>query len=327
MSVPSGASLTMQLGPDDVGRRVMIRHLLETEGSRATDVIGLLMAWEDGVLLISRSDGATVEVAQSTLLASKLVPPPPPKSPAAADLTDLELDAVMLLGWRGREAQWRDGWLLRAGQGFTGRANSAIAIGEPGPTLDELERWYLARGLPPRMQVSLPVRAEVDVRLAERGWGAYDPTLVMTAALDEFAGGDLGGVRIDDMVDDAWLSCYHYRGGQLPPIGRTLLQAADRPGFASIRAPDGQVQAIARGAIDRGWVGLAAIEVSEGSRRQGLGSAVTAALCTWAASNGAHSAYLQVAETNTGAVAMYERLGFTVHHRYHYRILAENRGG
>jgi ribosomal protein S18 acetylase RimI-like enzyme len=41
----------------------------------------------------------------------------------------------------------------------------------------------------------------------------------------------------------------------------------------------------------------------------------------WARRHGATDGYLQVADGNAGAIDMYQRLGFTEHHRYHYRRL------
>jgi N-acetylglutamate synthase len=62
------------------------------------------------------------------------------------------------------------------------------------------------------------------------------------------------------------------------------------------------------------------VTVDEGSRRRGMGTAVMAALGSWARERGGHSCLLQVASSNDGALALYERLGFTEHHRYHYRL-------
>jgi N-acetylglutamate synthase len=45
-----------------------------------------------------------------------------------------------------------------------------------------------------------------------------------------------------------------------------------------------------------------------------------AALGAWAAERAGHSCTLQVVATNAPALALYDRLGFTEHHRYHYRL-------
>jgi GNAT superfamily N-acetyltransferase len=71
------------------------------------------------------------------------------------------------------------------------------------------------------------------------------------------------------------------------------------------------------------WLCVTAVTVDERYRRRGLATAVMAALGEWARDRGAHSCLLQVVESNAPALALYARLGFTEHHRYHYRLGAE----
>jgi len=63
------------------------------------------------------------------------------------------LEVIAAKGWRAPEEERLGGWLLRAAQGFTGRANSALAAGDPGMPLPEavirVRRWY-ASGICPR---------------------------------------------------------------------------------------------------------------------------------------------------------------------------------
>jgi ribosomal protein S18 acetylase RimI-like enzyme len=89
--------------------------------------------------------------------------------------------------------------------------------------------------------------------------------------------------------------------------------------FASVRE-DGQAIAIGRVAADAGWAGITAIETDPEHRRRGLARAVTVALATLAVSRGATGLYLQVEDGNAAARTLYEGMGFTDHHRYHYRI-------
>jgi GNAT superfamily N-acetyltransferase len=76
-------------------------------------------------------------------------------------MTDLERAAAA--HWRGTEEQWLGNWLLRAADGFTGRANSALPLGDPGLPLDDalaaVTRWYRERGLPPMIAVPAPLEA------------------------------------------------------------------------------------------------------------------------------------------------------------------------
>ena len=122
--------------------------------------------------------------------------------------------------------------------------------------------------------------------------------------------------------DDAWLAGYRYRGTPLPPVAYDVLVNADGPVFASVRddPPPAPLAAVARGAVVDGWLCVTAVTVDERHRRRGLATAVMATLGAWARDRGAHSCLLQVAGDNSPALALYARLGFTEHHRYHYRL-------
>lgn len=248
-----------------------------------------------------------------------------------------ELEEVAALGWRGEEEDRLGGWLLRAAGGFTGRANSALAIGDPGrdlrPATEAVVRWYQERGLPAMIAVPYPAgqpgASALNRFLDARGWGVRSgPATVMTAPIGTVAPigtarcdvpVPVGRFRADAEPDGAWLALYHYRGQpRLPAVARKVLMSAPWQAFGSIRA-DGETLAIGRVAVAAGWAGLTAIETSPRYRRRGLATAVTSALAGLAAEQGAKHLYLQVEDTNTAARALYRRLGFTGHHGYHYR--------
>src|SRR6185437_11525528 len=50
--------------------------------------------------------------------------------------TIIDLERMAAAHWRGTEEEWLGDWLLRAAEGFTGRANSALPLGDPGLPLD-----------------------------------------------------------------------------------------------------------------------------------------------------------------------------------------------
>src|SRR5262245_17093433 len=233
----------VSITPADAGRRVSVRS--RTDDSMLTDVVGDLLEWTDGVLRIRRRDGSIAEVAEDRLVAGKTVPPAPTRrKPASAHaaIDQLELEEIASRGWLGLESRWLGRWLLRASEGFTGRGNSVLPLGDPGRPLDEalaeVAQWYGDRGLPGRFQMPLPVMYRLDEELAARDWRAYDLTHVMTgsvSALRELvlASGDLPPLEYSDSVTDEWMTLYHYRGRELPPIAREVLGAADHAVFAS----------------------------------------------------------------------------------------------
>jgi N-acetylglutamate synthase len=249
-------------------------------------------------------------------------------------IADLEWAAAR--SWRAPEEAALGHWLLRAADGFTGRANSALALGDPGLPLAaaaaEVCRWYRARGLPAMVAVTYPLgrprSSAVDRFLGdELGWPVRPgAATVMTAEPGGVAGrgkdaaaGPGPAVAVDAEPDEGWLALYRFRGRRPPPVSRRLLMSAPWQAFASVREA-GDTLAIGRVAVAGDWAGLTAVEVRPRHRRRGLATAVTAALAAAAAARGARGLYLQVEDDNGAARALYRRAGFADHHGYHYRV-------
>lgn len=332
--------LAADLSPADVGARVVVRRRLP-EGGFA-DVLGDLLAWSSpgtprGELRV-RTRRGEVLVPEPEVAGAKKVPPAPLRR--GARVAALERAAAM--GWRGLEEERLGDWLLRAGAGFTGRANSVLVTGDPGmPLPDAVEAavgWYRARGLPPRAALPLGAADETDALLAELGWTARDLTDVLTAPLAASPGTELPDgteLRVSSAPTPAWLARYHYRGGPLPDAAARVLAAGGTVAFLGLAeagaAPDAPLLAVARAAVSTDpagqgrerWVGVAAVDVAPEARRRGLGRAVVQQALRWGAEQGADSAYLQVLTTNEPAQALYRSMGFAPHHRYHYRWAPE----
>ena len=252
-------------------------------------------------------------------------------------IPDLEQRAA--LGWRAPEEERLGDWLLRAGGGFTGRANSALATGDPGEPADQaaaaVRGWYEARGLPAMICIPHPAgqpqAVPLDCFLAERGWcvrpGAATVMTAPAGPIAQLAAVADVPVDVDPQPDEAWLALYHYRGQPgLPPVARRVLTSAPWQAFASVRV-DGETIAIGRVAAAAGWAGLTAIEVAPAHRRRGLATVVTATLAGRAAARGAGHLYLQVEDGNDAARALYRRIGFAAHHDYHYRLAPPRQKG
>jgi N-acetylglutamate synthase len=225
--------------------------------------------------------------------------------------------------WRGLDEERHGDWLLRAGGGFSGRANSVLVVGDPPEPLPDavgtVARWYAARGLTPRAQLPGPAGA-ADAAFAAAGWTRAEDVLVLTAPLTPWPAPEVE-VLLSPAPDDVWLAGCRYRGAALPPEARAVLTAAGSPVFASVRpAPEpAPPAAVARGAVADGWLVISAVTVAEEFRRRGLARAVMAALAAAGREQGAHSCLLQVSDDNAPALALYGRMGFIEHHRYHYR--------
>jgi N-acetylglutamate synthase len=258
-------------------------------------------------------------------------------------LDDLERAAAE--HWQAADRAALGQWVLRAAGGFTGRANSALPIGDPGrpvgAAVDAVTDWYGSRGLPAMIVVPQPLRPvggrpaggrpaggaadSLDGLLAARGWTIRPrAALVMTAAIAPLAGRGAAmapgvTVTMTSEPDPGWLSMYHYGGQPLPGDALDLLLSAPWQAFATLAA-GGQAAAIGRVSVAAGWAGITAVEVAAGHRRQGLGAAVTAALARAAAERGVDGVFLQVEEDNAAARALYAQCGFRDAHTYHYRV-------
>jgi N-acetylglutamate synthase len=302
------------LGPQDVGHRVVVRRVVGVHGNRTqfSDALGDLVAYDADALTVATRRGP-VRIAHEAVTAAKRVPP------RTVDVATLE--RIASAAWPAPDVDPLGDWTLRAAGGFTGRANSALPLGDPGLPLDEaieaVRAWYRRRGLAARINVPLPLRADLDAALDARGWATSEPTLVQTAPLAVVLAAtadrpDLPPVRLATEPDDAWLAVVARRKGGLPDAARHVLSAAGPVRCASV---DGD-QAIARGAVVRDFLHLALVEVAGGARGRGLARHVTRALAQWGREEGAGTAFLQVEAGNQAALGLYGTLGFSTHHRY-----------
>ncbi|HET9171686.1 MAG TPA: GNAT family N-acetyltransferase [Actinospica sp.] len=252
----------------------------------------------------------------------------------SADSLDAEsLFTVAADFWGYLESEPLDGWELRAGAGFTNRANSVWPLGplrRPLPqALDEIRAWYAHRGLSP--QVLAEIGSEFDAALTEHGCGAgHDDALRQTAAiapaLEALNGRQHPNVPLStaDRPQDRWLRLY--RQGAVPPQAKEILGSGERYQYATIYDEySGEPLAIGRAALDREsgtWVGLAGIETAPEARRRGLARLILRTLLAWAADQGAEHAMLEVRRGNEAALALYRQLGFVTAQEYHYRSLS-----
>ncbi|MER7588494.1 GNAT family N-acetyltransferase [Micromonospora sp. NPDC127501] len=319
------------LRQQDVGHRIVVRRIVGIREGRPqfSDALGELVELSETHLTLATAQGPLrVPVAQ--VHRAKRVPPT--RRPTAAAVVALEraADEAWPAPTRGRLGDW----LLRSAEGWTGRANSALPIGDPDRPLaaavDAVERWYAERGQPALINTPLPLAAPVGAELDARGWGTRPPTLVQTAPLPLPASTPSSGqadgwggavVELATAPSDEWLAIAAGRKGGLPDAARHVLTAVDQVRFAHVYA-DGTLVAVGRGTVtgQGRWLGLSLIEVLPAARRQGLARRVIHELASWGVSGGATHAFLQVEQRNTAAVALYQRLGLVTHHTYLTRV-------
>lgn len=294
----------------EVGSRVSLRYRLPTDSHwPMSDVVGHIVesgADSGQVVRIRTRRGDVVDVLREDVLAVRVVPEMPVRT---GEIRNLEQAAA--LGWPGIEYQWLDGWLLRHGQGVTRRANSAVPLRFSSHS--ELARvigWYSERGLP--AVVSAPDRL---LRLPA-GIATDAENLVMANDVVESPATE---VSVAATPDDTWMTLYR----RDVPVKVLTAVIDGEVGFGKLSgAAVGRV-AVTDAPDGTRWAGISAVRVSEDARRQGLARRLCQGLLNWAHDRGATRAYVQVVTDNSAARALYESMGFAVHHRSRY-IRAED---
>lgn len=308
----------------DVGHRVVVRRIVGVSEERPlyTDALGELVELTETELTIATAKG-TLRVPLKDVHRAKRVPAA--RRPPAADVIALELAAND--AWPAPTQARLGSWLLRAAGNWTGRANSALAVGDPDRTLeaaiDAVVEWYAAHGQRALINVPMPLAAPVNAALDARGWAARPLTLVQTARVATLveavpARPDLPTVELADGPTEAWLGMVAQHKGDLPPAAGRILTGVPELVFAHVHDAAGELIAVARGAVtgpDR-WLGVSLVQTAPQARRQGLAAHVLRELGRWGQQRGATRAYLQVEERNANAVALYRKWGFTTHHTY-----------
>lgn len=272
-----------------------------TGGPALTDLLGVCVAWGEGVCVVQPETGSAVAIALGDIVSGKPVPPRPSVRHRVS-ARDAESHTAAL--WGSVERVALGSWELRfdastAVERVFERSNSALAMGDPGVPLGDALRtvgeFYAARGRQPIAQVE--VGSAVEDALLAAGWSPLPH----------------GGAEF-------LLASVAQARRALPAHGplQIELDASGPRAVARVRAGDDTLVASGRASLDGDWVGLHGLDVDVDHRRRGLATAVTAWLLEWAAEQGAMTAWLHVETDNASALAFWRAAGFAPHHSCRY---------
>ena len=308
------------LGPQVVGQRIVVRHLLLGEigpsgGPAMTDVLGVCEAWNPGESVVIRREDGEVRTIALTLLVSGKPVPPRPSIRQRVSIRDAEARTLGLFTDQESTA-WGE-WLLRTQPVLTGRlvkrANSCFAFGHPGREFDDapIESFYAARERPALVQVSENEPWEEAFRA--RGWlevpGSQTAFQLTSVALLRRA--------LPTSHHDATSPTEAAESG--PVRGTTESHADTDPASGGIEKTT-LTRSAARVslALERDWLAIYGLAVDPSHRRQGLARQLMAEAVAWGAERGATTAWLHVETDNTAAIALYQSMGFRTHHLTRY---------
>ncbi|MFX1535628.1 MAG: GNAT family N-acetyltransferase [Promethearchaeota archaeon] len=238
--------------------------------------------------------------------------------------------------WPAKTIVFLNGWVLRLSEGITKRANSVLPIRYIGENLLEdikvVERIYKEKNLAVVFQ--LPDYFEPDnlqETLLSLGYKIIDETLVMTSQIGEIPSIKVNKnytYSIENIESDSWfealasLSNYDPKGleGQKKIIGRIP--------FASkafcYAQQNNRIIGISLAIIERTYLGIYDLIVHPKYRRQGIAQSLIAKIVHWGKNSSVNHIYLQVQGDNSGAIALYSKIGLQESYRYRYLIRKTN---
>ena len=305
-----------------IGSRVSIRQRVGERDGRPlfSDAVGDLVVDATGLVVHTRR--GPVRIDPDAVVAARAVPPPVPRRAGLSAVVAVE--SLCADAWPAAVDELLGQWRLRAAGGFTGRANSALAIGDPGlPVPDALAAvvaFAQRTGTRPRVQV--PVGSPWDHAVERAGWvlnsdhAAGAEVAVLIGDLDPIVAAPTPlPVELPERPDQEWFR------EEYPPVARAVLDPGGTPpvGFGIVR--DGSaVLGRVRACLVDGHVHVAMLHTAEAVRGRGIATGMLSAAAGWGLARGARWMVLQVALQNAGARSLYGRLGMVEHHRYRYLV-------
>lgn len=225
-----------------------------------------------------------------------------------------------------------DGWLLRASGTDTRRANSATVMQLSTLPLEEkiayVEAWYRRHGQSAIFRLTEALAPpELDGLLAGHGYALEVETWVMTKDLTQgFPPGNyhlLNGAQLLERSETEGLEDLHRMKAasaelQAQDAQRQALWKGPQV-FLSLKTSHG-IASTGMARLDAGHLGIFSMRTARKARNKGYASILVAYLLAWGLEQGATSAFLQVDQTNLGAIAVYKKFGFSPVYAYWHRV-------
>ena len=301
-----------------IGKRVTIR--LREPGGGFRDIVGILQ--NERELINSKSK--LISFSPDEIAIWREIKPLPDLAGKGAPLSQriIELEKLSDLTWPAEENIEYGNWRLRISDGFSMRANSVLPIGEPpidlAVAVNHVISTYRENKLRPTFSIPLPIFEELDRYLEQVGWSIKIEAnfLIRDIGAVELPSHPDYSVEILDNPSKVWLEVNSDQ-----PLEKIMLRYPAR--YGAIK--NGQeVIAIGRIATLGSWSIVTRLFVNPSFRGKGLAKAFMNNLLSAAVSDGATKVALQVDNENGAALALYQSMGFTTHHKFVYRVLPNN---
>ncbi|MFM9151588.1 MAG: GNAT family N-acetyltransferase [Candidatus Planktophila sp.] len=309
------------LDPALIGQRLTLR-LKDPEGGYR-DLVGVL----ESEKTLRKKSGDVVEFDPQLIA---LVHPIVERKKGAGtgaplSLRIAELENLSSRTWPARRIEDLGTWQIRISDGVTYRANSVLVQGsrpwgEPGLDIEEainrVEEIYSKAQLPAVFHCPLPLYQELKDYLIDKGWKEKVGAAFLISDIQSVE--DLNPRLQEKKVN---LVCESSPTAEFLALhGDEILEPimkAYPAHYVSLRI-NGEIIATARLAILDSWSILTRLFVAASHRRFGLAELLMKACTNISLVNGADKISLQLDQSNLAAQALYEKLGFRIHHTYSF---------
>ena len=244
------------------------------------------------------------------------------------------IEELTLNTWPAEQSVLLEGWILRSAAGYTKRSNSVNPL--YGPAKDEqgldvqhkiqlAEQYYEKAGLKPVFKITPYTRpADLDTLLSGLGYLKDSPSSVRIRELQDLPSlQSRYQLQIRGEMTEEWLGAFSVQseltGKQRDTLIRMLSASYLQQGYALL-LKDGVPAACGLGVIQHGYIGLYDIITDPAFRRQGLAEELITGLLHWGKAQGVTASFLQVVIENSGASALYDKLGYKEIYQYWYRV-------
>jgi ribosomal protein S18 acetylase RimI-like enzyme len=230
--------------------------------------------------------------------------------------------------WPAVDTLLLSGFAVRFANGYSGRANSAsplrrnIALSDN--EIEIIERAYNLNALPSCFRATVLMAQEMRNRLDRRGYRIKDSSFGMITDLPAGRFERARGMRVDDKPGDAWLagvSRLQKPDKSDPAHLKAILGRLQVPAFFLTYQEDGRDLGFGYTAVDRGMAEIASIILAPEARGKGVGRKLVETLLALASEAGAQQAFLQVDQTNSTALTLYQKTSFRVLYSYDTLVL------
>jgi len=245
-------------------------------------------------------------------------------SPDAAPDLVWRIEHACFKAWPALHETEFDGWLLRAANGISRRANSANPLASASADIDAVlaacEQYYHAQNLAVILRLPSFIDPSIEERVLGLNYCTEGGTLVMHTPIDSARAQPYPHAEISATPTEDWLNAMsrlQHHSPEKSETYRKVVSLISVPGGYALLRDQGRPVSAAYGAIHDGMLVFESVVTAKDHRGKGHAKRMLAALIAWGRTAGANAVCLQVQADNP-AVALYTSLGLQPLYRYRY---------